>query len=167
MEERWNFINLPADHREGALRRSVGLRQLRELLTARAFAVELAPALLIGGKTPSPQKNRGNAALYRLRLSAATRRPEDTASPTEIAIGLRVDLIDEADLRMNPEYLDQATHIAQKVNDVYVAARRRVAGARGRPPGPGRGFSRCGRTWRSSWERAASSRALGWCGDRL
>lgn len=98
----------------------------------RAFAVEFAPALLIGGKTLSLQKYRGNPALYRLRLSAATRRPEDSASPTEIALGVRVALIDEADLRMNPEYLRQAVDIAQRVNDIYVAARRRV----GPPPTP-------------------------------
>jgi hypothetical protein len=98
----------------------------------RAFAIEFAPALLIGGKTLSLQKYRSNPALYRLRLSAATRRPEDSASPTELAVGVRVALIDEADLRTNPEYLQQATDIAEKVNDIYLAARRRV----GPPPAP-------------------------------
>ncbi|MGH7498110.1 MAG: hypothetical protein ACREL3_04590 [Gemmatimonadales bacterium] len=98
----------------------------------RAFAVEFAPALLIGGKTLSLQKYRSNPALYRLRLSAATRRPENSASPTEIAVGLRVDLIDEADLRMNPEYLSLATDIAEKINDIYADARERA----GKPPAP-------------------------------
>jgi hypothetical protein len=36
-----------------------------------------------------------------------------------------VDLIDEADLRMNPVYIDTVTAIAARVNDIYVAARKR------------------------------------------
>jgi hypothetical protein len=98
----------------------------------RAFAVEFSPALLIGGKGLSLSRYQSKPALYRFRVSVATRRPEDSASPTQVAAGLRVSLIDEADLRMNPDYLQTATDIAGQVNDVYVAARRRT----GPPPTP-------------------------------
>jgi hypothetical protein len=102
------------------------------LAIPRAFAIEVAPALLIGGKSLSLKKYNDNAALYRLRLSAATSRPEGSASPTQIAIGLRVDLIDEADLRTNPGYLHTSTAIATQVNAVYEGARERA----GPPPAP-------------------------------
>ena len=98
----------------------------------RAFAVEFSPALLIGGKTLTLSRYQSKPALYRFRLSVATRRPEDSASPTQVAAGVRVSLIDEADLRMNSDYLQEATDIARQVTDVYVAARRRT----GPPPTP-------------------------------
>jgi hypothetical protein len=98
----------------------------------RAFAVEFSPALLIGGKTLTLNRYQKKPALYRFRLSVATRRPEESASPTQVAAGVRVSLIDEADLRMNSDYLQEATGIAQQVNDLYVAARRRT----GPPPTP-------------------------------
>jgi len=102
------------------------------LAIPRAFAIEVAPALLIGGKSLSLKKYNDNPALYRLRVSAATSRPEDSSSPTQIALGLRVDLIDGADLRANPSYLDTATAIATQVNAVYEGARERA----GPPPAP-------------------------------
>jgi hypothetical protein len=102
------------------------------LAIPRAFAIEIAPALLIGGKSLSLQKYNANAALYRLRVSAATSRPEGTSSPTQIALGLRVDLIDEADLRSNASYLRTSTAIADQIQLLYEGARERA----GPPPAP-------------------------------
>ena len=109
-----------------------GFASSGHLSLPRAFAIEFAPALLIGGKTLRLDKYQKHPTLYRLRLSAATRRPEDSGSPTRIAVGLRVALIDQADLRTNANYIDTVTAIATKINDIYDNARDRV----GPPPKP-------------------------------
>jgi hypothetical protein len=96
------------------------------LTIPRAFALEIAPALLIAGKSLTIKKYNENPALYRIRFSAATRRPAEGTSPTEIALGLRVTLLDEADLRTNYTYMKSATAIAEQVNRVYEQARERV-----------------------------------------
>jgi hypothetical protein len=98
----------------------------------RAFAVEVSPGLLIGGKRLSLAAYQRNATLYRLRVSIATHSPASGGGPTEIAFGIRVNLVDESDLRTNVAYVDSATAIADSINQIYEAARERV----GPPPTP-------------------------------
>ncbi len=91
----------------------------------RAFAIELAPALLIGGGSLSLPRYQAAPALYRLRVSAATRRSEGSA-PTEIALGLRVNLIDQADLRTNPAYIERITKVTDQINQIFAAQRMAI-----------------------------------------
>ena len=93
----------------------------------RAFAIELAPALLIGGGKLSLPRYQAAPALYRLRVSAATRRSEGSDTPTEIGLGLRVNLVDQADLRTNPAYIERVTRVTDQINQLF-AARRMAMG---------------------------------------
>src|SRR5712692_3518159 len=89
----------------------------------RAFAIELAPALLIGGGSLSLQRYQANPALYRLRISAATRRSDGNGSPTQIALGVRVNLVDDADLRTKPDYIAKVTAITDQINQIFAERR--------------------------------------------
>lgn len=101
----------------------------------RAFAVEVSPALLIAGKRLTLAQYQNNPQLYRFRLSAATRRSE-AGSATQLALGMRVSLRDDADLRTNKEYIRDATDVATSINEIYVAARKRIGPPRGGTPAP-------------------------------
>jgi hypothetical protein len=94
----------------------------------RAFAVEVSPALLIAGKRLTLARYQDNPQLYRFRLSAATLRSE-AGSATQLALGMRMSLRDDADLRTNKEYIRDATDVATAINNIYVEARKRM----GRP----------------------------------
>lgn len=94
------------------------------------FAVEFSPLLLAEGKDLKLEKYKASPWLYRLRVSAATRRETVESAPTEIGFGLRVNVIDESDLRTDDTYVKNATEIAGKINAVYVMARKRT----GPPP---------------------------------
>lgn len=97
----------------------------------RAFAVEFSPLLLARGTRLSLAQYQRRPTLYRTRVSIATQR-SGAGSATELALGARVTLYDQGDLRMNPRYVAAATGVAAAINDVYVGARRRT----GPPPAP-------------------------------
>ncbi len=67
----------------------------------QAFAVEFAPLLLVNGPHLTVEEYQKKDWLYRLRLSAATRRVSDGPRPTQVAFGLRVGIVDKGDLRHN------------------------------------------------------------------
>jgi len=100
------------------------------LTIPRAFAFEVAPFLLLSGKNLTLKDYQSKPALYRLRVSGATKRLQGESGPSQIAFGLRVSLIDESDLRMNTTYIDTVTEITEKINSIFVAARKRA----GPPP---------------------------------
>ena len=81
----------------------------------RSISVEFSPGLLLGGKGLTIEKYREHRFLYRMRMSVATRRADNTSSATDIALGLRWTLTDGADLRMNDVYLQDATAISTKM----------------------------------------------------
>ncbi|MGH7553379.1 MAG: hypothetical protein ACREMQ_10195 [Longimicrobiales bacterium] len=95
-----------------------------------ALGIELSPALLIMGGRLSLASYQANPALYRLRLSGATQRSTLTGDVTQLSLGMRISLIDESDLRTNPEYVSQATAVAEEINEIAFAARLRA----GPPP---------------------------------
>lgn len=68
-------------------------------------------------------------ALYRLRLSAAVKR--SAAALDRIALGVRVALLDKADLRTNPAYLRDATEMTGAINRLFAEQNRET------PPAPG------------------------------
>ncbi len=99
----------------------------------KAFAVEFAPGLLVGGPGLTVPTYAAHPFLYRLGVSAATGRGSGDLSPTEIAIGVRTVLIDASDLRTHPDYRRRATAIADSINSVFLQARRRLGPMGGRP----------------------------------
>jgi hypothetical protein len=97
-----------------------------------AFALEAAPFLLAHGPRLTLAQYRDNPVLYRMRTSAAVRRSSSTGAATGLALGVRLSLADEGDLRMNQAYIDSATGLAAAINQIYVNARVRT----GPPPRP-------------------------------
>lgn len=75
----------------------------------RSFSLEFSPGLLIGGNGLSLRKYQKNPWLYRLRLSAGTKRLEGESGPTQIAFGFRTSFIDKSDMRMDEELLKKMT----------------------------------------------------------
>ncbi|MBI1928035.1 hypothetical protein HYR99_27805 [Candidatus Poribacteria bacterium] len=77
------------------------------LTIPKNFAAEFAPILLIGGKNLTLRDYQKHPYLYRLRVSAATKREEtanqdvnqENGTPTELGLGLRVSIIDKSDPR--------------------------------------------------------------------
>lgn len=99
----------------------------------KAFAVEFAPGLLVGGPRLTVPTYAAHPFLYRLGVSAATGRGRGDRAPTEIAIGVRTVLLDAADLRTHSAYRRRATAIADSINQVFLQARRRLGPSGGRP----------------------------------
>ncbi len=69
------------------------------LAIPRSFAAEFAPALLIGGRNLTIDRYQARAALYRTRISLATRRSDDASPASSVGWGIRTALIDRGDLR--------------------------------------------------------------------
>jgi hypothetical protein len=83
-----------------------------------ALALEFSPALLINGKNLSLEEYQKNDWLYRLRVSLATKR-QDESTATDIALGIRFSTEDESDLRTNPDYITDATDLTRKIQQLY------------------------------------------------
>ena len=96
------------------------------VISLKSFAVEFSPALLIRGKNLSLLDYQKRSWIYRTRLSAAIHRSDEGSKATKVAVGIRLSLIDDSDLRNNIDYISNATDIAAKITDVYKAARIRV-----------------------------------------
>lgn len=84
----------------------------------QAFAVEFSPGLLVGGNSLSLSQYQRTPWLYRLRLSAGTRRLNGSAAPSEIAVGIRTSFIDKSDLRTNTALLSRVTAITEQIRQV-------------------------------------------------
>lgn len=85
----------------------------------QAFAVEFAPRLLFD-RTYNRDDYRRRPLLGALRVSAATRRGEDSRGATFIGLGLRTSIVNEGDPRLNVEY---ATEMDQRLNALRNAQR--------------------------------------------
>lgn len=88
----------------------------------RSFAVEFAPYLLARGRDLTLQQYRGSFAVQRLhslRFSGATNRSADSAR-TQVGLGIRLNLLDRADPRLDNRLVNQLTAIADSINTLYV-----------------------------------------------
>jgi len=92
------------------------------LQVPNAFAIEAAPFLLARGPRLTLNQYRANQILYRTRVSAGAKRSASTGSLTGLALGLRMTLRDDADLRSDSVYIDSATAFAKAINDIRVNA---------------------------------------------
>lgn len=87
----------------------------------RSFALELAPYLLARGRTltlADYQRSRFLRPLYTLRLSVGTNRTADSAR-TQLGFGVRVNLLDRADPRMDRRLVAALTANAREINRIY------------------------------------------------
>lgn len=110
----------PSSVREFAVSMSNALDPMSGLSIPKAFALEFAPMLLFGGPSLSLSKYQKNPWLYRLRLSAGTRRLQGQAGPSEIALGVRISLIDKSDLRTDQAFIKQITDIDRDIVNVVI-----------------------------------------------
>ena len=93
----------PTTVREVALSAADFVGSGTSITLPQAYALEFSPGLLIGGGSLTKTRYQQKPWLYRLQLSAATRRLEGQTSATGIAFGIRETIIDKADLRTNAE----------------------------------------------------------------
>jgi hypothetical protein len=99
----------------------------------KAAAVEFSPGLLFFGRRLKLQDYQNKAALYRLRVSVASRRAEAEGSPTQVALAVRTSFKDAADLRdrsTNPAFFEKAKGIIARAQEIDAAAED-AAAARG------------------------------------
>jgi hypothetical protein len=104
----------------------------RSLALPKSFAIEFSPGLILGGRKLSVREYANMSWLYRLRVSAATRRDEGAGEPTLLALGLRTSIIDDSDPRTSEEYSRRVVAVTDRINDIYVQARLHS----GPPPAP-------------------------------
>lgn len=96
------------------------------IISLKSFSVEFSPALLIKGRKLNLPDYQKHSWLYRTRISAAVHRSDEENETTEIALGIRFSLFDDSDLRNNIDYISKATDIAEEINEIRVAARKRL-----------------------------------------
>ena len=115
----------PGTVREFAVQASSFVSSDGSVSIPKEFGLEFSPAMLIQGpRLTLDAYNRSLAshALYRMRLSAAVKRPGDRA--TQIALGIRTAFVDKADLRSNRQYVTDATEIATAINQLFAEQNR-------------------------------------------
>lgn len=88
----------------------------------QAFALEFSPGLLIGGHDLTLREYQATPWLYRMRLSAGTKRLSGATAPSELAVGIRTSFIDKSDLRTNKTLLKQVTDITDQMLVVVASA---------------------------------------------
>lgn len=89
------------------------------------FAVEVAPGwLLMGAKTSLAEYRQSplRRALLRTRFSLGARRLDTAGNATEMALGLRTNIIDRSDLRMDPDFVDRAEACTDSIEAIYTEA---------------------------------------------
>lgn len=84
----------------------------------QALAVEFSPGLLIGGNDLTLKEYQDAPFLYRLRISAGTRRLSGQFAPSQIAFGLRTSFIDGSDLRTDRALLRNIVGITDQIAKV-------------------------------------------------
>ena len=70
---------------------------------------------MIGGNDLTLKEYQDAPFLYRLRISAGTRRLAGETAPSQIAFGLRTSFIDESDLRTDTELLNNIVAITDQI----------------------------------------------------
>lgn len=81
----------------------------------KAVAVEFSPGMLFFGRRLTLKQYQKSAALYRLRISLATRRQTDDGPQSSLAVGLRTSLSDDADPRTSKVFRAAAARIFTRV----------------------------------------------------
>ncbi|MEP2773086.1 MAG: hypothetical protein ABJH05_13125 [Fulvivirga sp.] len=77
-----------------------------ELILPKSFAAEIAPYILIKSGSLTLDDYDKNSEIYSLRLSIGTERDPENNSTSRLAVGARMTLMDEGDLKNDKEYRD-------------------------------------------------------------
>jgi len=109
----------PSSVRELAITISDFLEQSNNYIIPNSIGVELSPALLLEGSNLTINQYQKSPYLYRSRLSLAFNKDEDIKK-IKGALGIRLSIIDDADLRCNKNYLRDATKLAEKINQYVI-----------------------------------------------
>ena len=115
LDEAAGSILKPTSVKQLAFNLSDFLGEDEKITLPRSFAVEVSPGLLIAGNKLTLKEYRDNSWLYRIRVSLATKRDSTTGSASSLALGIRGSISDDSDLRTNPEYIKEATGLAEKI----------------------------------------------------
>jgi len=75
-----------------------------ELILPKSFAAEVAPYILMKSGSLTLEDYDNNSSLYSLRLSVGTNRNPENNTTTDVAVGLRMTLMDEGDLKNDGKY---------------------------------------------------------------
>lgn len=87
-----------------------------QVILPASFAAEVAPYILLKSNSLTLSEYDKHSELYSLRFSIGTQRDPENDITTNLAIGARMTLIDEGDLKNDQEYRQQLFDIlAQKV----------------------------------------------------
>ena len=93
----------------------------------RALGVELSPGLLLNGEHLTITQYRQNPLWYRTRFSIAAKR-DSASARSQIALGIRLGLEDQSDLRTNAEFEKAILALTDwKVDSMQLATRKRAA----------------------------------------
>jgi len=98
-----------------------------------AFAAEFSPYLVACGSRLTLSEFRQSAmarALYRTRLSIASRREETATGRTQVSVGLRFTLMDEADLRLDEQYLSTLFGYSDSIASISLRIKDEIRGPR-------------------------------------
>jgi hypothetical protein len=100
----------------------------------KSLAIETSPALLISGSRLNRATYKQQKLLHALRFSAAVRQGDEEVG-RDIAFGLRLGLVNEADLRLDDSFADEdttllITPLLRRINDIHSRALERLG-----PPG--------------------------------
>lgn len=102
-----------------------------------SLALELSPALLMAGPRLERASYQQQKLLYATRFSAATATAADSIG-RDIAFGLRIGIVNEADLRLDDAFASdttlQITPLLTRINQIHSAALERLG-----PPGQRQG----------------------------
>lgn len=119
----------PATVRRLAIEMSSFVNNSGNFSLPREFGIEFSPALLIKGRSLTLIDYQNAPIPYRMRLSFATQRIPETNSASKIAIGFRVALIDDADMRSSKNariLLDAVREKVKEVHDIEQKVKKRI-----------------------------------------
>ena len=118
LQETPSTILRPASVRMLAVAVSDFLGSDAQITLPSTFALEVSPGLLIAGNDLTLAEYRDTPWLYRMRVSVGTRRENPQTGATGLAVGLRIPLIDKADLRTNDAVIDQVNNYAMQIVNI-------------------------------------------------
>lgn len=92
----------------------------------KTFAAEFSPAMFLFGRSLSLEQYRANPFLYRMRVSAATRRIDENSGTTQASVGLRLTFEDDADPRTDTMFLTKLSGLAKQINELARGVQERA-----------------------------------------
>ncbi len=109
------------DVSEDKIMRPTSLQDLAATVNPKeGFALEFAPIRLLNGKSLTYKRFRDNRFWNTIRISAGLVRGEDNVFE-KASLGVRVNIIDKADYRFQPEFADLLNGYLNDINTIELA----------------------------------------------